>query len=337
MNWGNVLENASGNTIADLFIGSLVTIVITKFFEVLQQKRASIGALTLIDVEIKVNAHRLKHVLENGIKEFEIAFNRGKINELPIREADAKELTEHLSIIIDKLLTDTFYNTCSDLGNLDNQKLLERIVNLYEVGYLDFQIGFKMGQVSWKLIDAMKDRLSIEIKNSEEISKEIMNEINKLRKINALSEAIKYLVSPLRKVKLDNPFSLLYRKSMTVSEAINRGNNLLATAIVGLAGAAFVPEVFVETEMPFKIDDSLLFWLGVIAVGWYFWGKHKFQRTIVPVVFVWLGLAIKLAGVIVEFKEKDDVGDDFGGLILFLLATILITFLYIKSKKFLEK
>ena len=124
---------------------------------------------------------------------------------------------------------------------------------------------------------------------------------------------------------------------MTVSEAWNRGNNLVSVAIVALSGFAFSPESFLEPEIPFKIDEILLFWLGVSGIVWYLWGKNKWKRSIVPVVMVWAGLAIKIMAIAIEFKDKEDVGDDFGAVILFILATALVTFIYIKSKKLLEK
>ena len=124
---------------------------------------------------------------------------------------------------------------------------------------------------------------------------------------------------------------------MTVSEAWNRGNNLVSVAIVALSGFAFSPESFLEPEIPFKIDEILLFWLGVSGIVWYLWGKNKWKRSIVPVLMVWAGLVIKIMAIAIEFKDKEDVGDDFGAVILFILATALVTFIYIKSKKLLEK
>ncbi|HSD98205.1 MAG TPA: hypothetical protein VLB73_00725 [Patescibacteria group bacterium] len=124
---------------------------------------------------------------------------------------------------------------------------------------------------------------------------------------------------------------------MTPKEIWNRGNNLLAVAVVALSGFAFSPESVLEPEIPFKIDEILLFWLGVGAIGWYVWGKNKWKHSVVPVLFVWGGLAIKIMAVIVEFKDKEDVGDDFGALILFVLASVLVTFLYLKAKKMIFK
>lgn len=115
MIWISVIENALGNIIADIFIGSLVTVVVTKFFEILQQKRESIGSLTLVDIEIKVNTHRLKHILEKGVLEFEKNWNRGKPEELSIDEKSAQGFMANLSIISNRLLTGSFYASSASL------------------------------------------------------------------------------------------------------------------------------------------------------------------------------------------------------------------------------
>ena len=118
---------------------------------------------------------------------------------------------------------------------------------------------------------------------------------------------------------------------MQLNEAINRGKNLLAVSIVSLAGLAFLPEFFLEDELGNRIDDGILFLLGVIAVGWYLRGNNRLKKSIVPVVLVSLALVDKIAAVLIEFKDKADVGDDFGGLILFLCATIFVVWQYNKK------
>ena len=122
---------------------------------------------------------------------------------------------------------------------------------------------------------------------------------------------------------------------MSLKDAINRTTNLVATAIAALAGFAFLPEVFVEDHLSYKVDDALLFLIGLGAVAWYKKGKNRFSRSVLPVLLVFAGLVVKTAGVIVEIKDKDDVGDDFGGLILFLLGSLFIAWIYVKSKKLL--
>lgn len=117
---------------------------------------------------------------------------------------------------------------------------------------------------------------------------------------------------------------------MTAEELWNRGNNLAMVAAVGLAGFAFAPELILEPEWQFKIDDILLLLLGIGAIKWY--RKNAFRRSVVPVLFTITALIIKAAAITVEFKDKEDVGDDFGGLVLFICATLFVLWLYFRRK-----
>jgi len=82
-----------------------------------------------------------------------------------------------------------------------------------------------------------------------------------------------------------------------------------------------------------KVDDTLLLVLAIIAVVWYKKGTNRFQRTVMPVVFTFLGLLTKIGAVVVEFHDKESVGDDFGGLLVFILATVLVWWLYKRNDK----
>ena len=115
---------------------------------------------------------------------------------------------------------------------------------------------------------------------------------------------------------------------MSVQEAWNRGNNLVATSILGISGVAFLPEAFTEDKGIDKLDDSLLFILALILVGWYLKGKNRFTRSIMPLVMTLLALAVKIMGVILELGDKEDLGDDLGAVILFVLASLLVFFLF---------
>lgn len=123
---------------------------------------------------------------------------------------------------------------------------------------------------------------------------------------------------------------MCYITNMTVEEAWNRGNNLVATAIVSIAGFAFAPELINETEWQFKIDDTLLFLLGIGAIAWY--KKNSLRRSFVYVLFVLTALVIKIGAIVVEIKDKEDVGDDIGGFLIFLLATIFVFYLFSRAK-----
>jgi hypothetical protein len=118
---------------------------------------------------------------------------------------------------------------------------------------------------------------------------------------------------------------------MQLNDAINRGKNLLATSIVALSGLAFLPETFLENDVSDKMDDGILFILGVIAVVWYLMSGNRFKRSMIPPVLVTLAMLDKIMALVIEFKDKDAVGDDFGGLILFIAATILVWWQYYKK------
>jgi hypothetical protein len=118
---------------------------------------------------------------------------------------------------------------------------------------------------------------------------------------------------------------------MTVDEAFQRGNNLLATAIVALSGFAFLPEFFFEDETLHKLDEALLFVLGIIAIVWYLTGRHRFTHSLLPVLLVVAALAVKLVGFLLELGDVQDIGDDYGALILFLLASVTVIWLYFRG------
>lgn len=124
---------------------------------------------------------------------------------------------------------------------------------------------------------------------------------------------------------------------MKISESINRGFNLLATSIVGLAGFAFASEIFLEKDWDDKADDIALLVLAVFGIVWYLLGDNKYKRTAKPMVMVLLALLIKIGALIREFHDKDAAGDDFGGVTLFVLASGLIVFQYFQTKKLLQQ
>ena len=93
-----------------------------------------------------------------------------------------------------------------------------------------------------------------------------------------------------------------------MQEVWNRGNNLAATAIATLAGIAFLPETFIEDHPAYKIDDGLLFLIGIAAFGWYVYGQNKFKKSVVPMIFVTISLLVKIMGFVIEMKDADDVG-----------------------------
>jgi len=124
---------------------------------------------------------------------------------------------------------------------------------------------------------------------------------------------------------------------MKLYESINRSFNLLAVTIVGLSGFAFVAEIFLEHDWPDKLDDIAILVLGITAIVWYLSKNNRYKRSIAPVIFVVLSLAVKIGAVIIEFADAEAAGDDFGAVTLFVLATIFIIYEYRVTKKLLSE
>jgi len=121
--------------------------------------------------------------------------------------------------------------------------------------------------------------------------------------------------------------------TITTQEAVLRGTNLLAVSIVALSGIAFFPEFFLEDEGPFKLDEVGLLVVGLAGMAWYLIGRHKFSRSLVPMVLVGTGLLIKIIGLVIEFGDTEDRGDDIGALILFALAVALVAWQYFNGRR----
>lgn len=124
---------------------------------------------------------------------------------------------------------------------------------------------------------------------------------------------------------------------MTVKEVWNRGNNLVGATIVALSGFGFFGEFFSEDEVSHKLDEGIMLVLGIIAIIWYCVGANRWKRSFAPVLLVLLALVDKIMAVVLEMGDKEDIGDDLGGVTMLLLGSILMIWLYVKSKNVEDK
>jgi FtsH-binding integral membrane protein len=125
---------------------------------------------------------------------------------------------------------------------------------------------------------------------------------------------------------------------MTVRDAINRGYNLVGTAIVAITGFAFFAEFFTEDELTHKLDEGVLFLLALGSIAWYLIGKNKFSRTIVPILFTAAALIMKLLAFFVfEAGDAADLGDEFGAMILFVITLAFLIWQYVSIKRMAAK
>ena len=61
----------------------------------------------------------------------------------------------------------------------------------------------------------------------------------------------------------------------------------------------------------------------MLAIGWYLWGRHRYQRSLAPLVFLVLGLATKLIGMWMAYSTIFFGGPDFA-ISVYLLLTIIV-------------
>ena len=72
------------------------------------------------------------------------------------------------------------------------------------------------------------------------------------------------------------------------------------------------------------MDNSIIVIVAIIAVAWYLIGNHRFERSVVPIVLAGAALAGQLVGIAIEAGDSTAIGDDIGGMLLFLPLLILL-------------
>ena len=121
---------------------------------------------------------------------------------------------------------------------------------------------------------------------------------------------------------------------MTVRDALNRGYNLVGTAIVAISGLAFFPEFFTEDDPAHKLDEGVLLLLAIGSIAWYLIGKNKFSRTLAPLLFTAAALVMKLITFFVlERGDAADLGDEFGAIVLFVITLAFLIWQYVSIKR----
>ena len=125
---------------------------------------------------------------------------------------------------------------------------------------------------------------------------------------------------------------------MTVRDALNRGYNLIGTAIVAISGIAFFPEFFAEDEGTHKLDEVVLLLLAIGAIIWYLIGKNKFSRTIIPILFTAAALVMKIIAMfLLETGDAADLGDEFGMVILFVITLGFLIWQYVSIRRMAQE
>jgi hypothetical protein len=111
--------------------------------------------------------------------------------------------------------------------------------------------------------------------------------------------------------------------TVTVREATNRGVNFFGTAVLAMLGTSIVHGLQIANSAAAAADDVALGALAVGAVGWYLWGRNRYRRSLVPLVFLILALGSKLVGMWLSYGTLLMGGPDFG-IAVFLAEAALV-------------
>ena len=104
----------------------------------------------------------------------------------------------------------------------------------------------------------------------------------------------------------------------------NRGDNLLATAILGLGGLVFGGVVFQEQDWTDKVDDAVFLVIALAISAWYLLPGTCFRRSLIPLLISGLAMVVQVAGFVLERDDPKAFGDNIGGLLFFGSALVLI-------------
>jgi hypothetical protein len=122
---------------------------------------------------------------------------------------------------------------------------------------------------------------------------------------------------------------------MTLRESINRGFNLMVTTVLFFGGLAFgfVALSPVENDWGDRLDDIGLLVVGIACLLWYVIGRHRFQRSVIPVVFAGLALVVQALAILLERDDPAAFGDNFGGLVMLIPFFIFVLVQFILTRR----
>ncbi len=119
----------------------------------------------------------------------------------------------------------------------------------------------------------------------------------------------------------------------SIREAINRGNNLLAVGYLSITSVAVLGLVFGEADWGDKLDDIAIAVLAIIAIIWYFSGRNRYKRSLVPLSLVGISFLAKVAALVIEWDDPASAGDDYGIVIAFFVITLAVAIILYRTRE----
>jgi peptidoglycan/LPS O-acetylase OafA/YrhL len=120
-------------------------------------------------------------------------------------------------------------------------------------------------------------------------------------------------------------------KDITVREATNHGNNQFMVAFLSIISAMAFLGLVAELNLFQRLDDGIIFLLGVAAAIWYFGGRHRYQRSFTPLALLIASLVVKVIASFMESSNPTDL-DDFPLGIALIIGLIISIVMYVRSR-----
>ncbi len=118
---------------------------------------------------------------------------------------------------------------------------------------------------------------------------------------------------------------------MTVQEAVNRGLNFFAVAFLAIVGIPSTIHVLqIASGWAEWLDGIALGLIAIAAIGWYLQGQNRYQRSVVPLVFLSLALATQVAALLMQGAAG---GPSFGVSVFMLLAIIVFGWEFFSARE----
>ena len=123
-----------------------------------------------------------------------------------------------------------------------------------------------------------------------------------------------------------------YYRAMTMGEALNRGFNLLAVTLVGLAVFLLSLEFLTDADWVLRAADVALFCIGVACVVWYRRRNNRFKNSLVPIYFTAFALGIRVFCSIITYATTGLLFHSIQESRLMFFATLVIVQQYHKTQ-----
>lgn len=109
--------------------------------------------------------------------------------------------------------------------------------------------------------------------------------------------------------------------------------NFFTASFIGVLGLSLSSELFLENDLPDKIDDALMLLLGLLTIYWYKKTGYKLGKSSASVIIIGIGILIKAFAIYIEHADKEAVGDDFGIIAALIIAFIFVTWQTLRRKR----